>query len=137
MKFVKISQSELEETRKLYESVMSYACHGLFFREGVVYGDKISEIAQRSSDTYFSSIERILKGRGWVDEISFGEKEVVVKGSIEVSPGSEVETCHRMRGMLSKIYEKRLGKRMRCMEVSCESTGGNNCVFVIEPEVLE
>ena len=40
-RLVKISQEELDSVRKLYESVMSYACHGLFFREGMVLADEI------------------------------------------------------------------------------------------------
>jgi hypothetical protein len=45
MKFVKLSQSEYEAIRKLYEGVMSQACYGLFFREGMILGDEVSKIA--------------------------------------------------------------------------------------------
>lgn len=131
MRFVKISQPEIEAVRKLYESVMSYACHGLFFHEGLSLGADIAEMSTQAED-YFDSCRRILVGRGWVEDISFGSDEVKVTGSIEISEGAGTETCHRLKGILSKIYEVETERRLKFIERSCVSNAASECVFKVE-----
>ncbi|MFQ5909424.1 MAG: V4R domain-containing protein [Thermoplasmata archaeon] len=137
MKFVKISQDELTRVRQLYESIMSYACHGLFFCEGILYGAEIAKIAKMSEDTYFDVVAKIMKARGWIDTIEFRDDEAIIKGSVEVGSDDDTETCHRIRGIISSVYEEHLGQKVRCTETSCESTGKSSCVFIIEPETME
>ncbi len=131
MRFVKISQPEIEAVRKLYEGVMSYACHGLFFHEGLSLGADIAEMASQAED-YFDSCRRILIGRGWVEDVSFGSEEVKVTGSIETAEGVGAETCHRLKGILSKIYEVEKERRLKFEEAKCVSKGASECVFKIE-----
>lgn len=131
MRFVKISQPEIEAVRKLYESVMSYACHGLFYREGLSLGADIAEMASKSGD-YFESCRRILIGRGWVEDVFFAEDEVRVTGSIEASRDAGTQTCHRLKGIISKIYEAERGRRLKFNEEKCVSKGDSDCVFRIE-----
>ncbi len=128
---MKISQPEIEAVRRLYESVMSYACHGLFFREGLSLGADIAEMAAKAGD-YYESCRRILIGRGWVEDITLGSEEVKVAGSIEASPGVGEETCHRLKGIISKIYEAEKSKRLKFAEVKCVSKGAPECVFRVE-----
>ncbi len=71
----------------------------------------------------------MLKYRGWVSEVKFEDDKVVVKGSVEVYPGAESETCHRLRGILQKIIEEYNGLRTRFTEDECESLGNSNCIF--------
>ncbi|MFQ6128510.1 MAG: V4R domain-containing protein [Thermoplasmata archaeon] len=137
MKFVKISQDELTKVRQLYESIMSYACHGLFFFEGTLFGAEIAKIAKKNEDSYFDVAANIMKARGWADSVNFRENEAIVKGSVETRADSDTETCHRVRGIISRVYEEHLGRRVRCVETSCESMGKNSCVFIIEPENVE
>jgi predicted hydrocarbon binding protein len=137
MKFVKISQDELAKARRLYESIMSYACHGLFFREGILYGAEIAKIAEGNSDGYLDAAAKIMVARGWVDSVDFRDREAIVKGSVEMKPNSKSETCHRVRGIISRVFEGHLGMAVRCTETSCESTGKTSCVFIIEPETME
>ena len=132
MRYVKISQKELEEQRKLYESVMSNACHGLFFREGIVFGPELSAAAMEDRGTYFEKIKEALVERGWVEDIMFKGSEITALGSIEVSSGQE-PTCHRLRGIIRHIYEAFNNERLYCSEIQCASTGGDACVFKIEP----
>jgi len=73
MKFVKLSQAEFDEIRKLYEGVMAQACYGLFFREGMILGDEISKIALQEPEKYFETCANLLRARGWVDNIVFQE----------------------------------------------------------------
>jgi len=131
MKFVKISQPEFESLRKLYEGVMSYACHGLFFREGNELGAQIASLVKEDED-FFETTRKLLVGRGWVEDIEFGEGEVRAKGSVEVSKGNEMETCHRLRGIISKLYEIHKKEKVRFTEVECESTGSDKCLFKME-----
>lgn len=137
MKFVKISQDELAKARQLYESIMSYACHGLFFHEGILYGAEIAKIAKNNSDDYFDAAAKIMTARGWVDSIEFRENEAIVKGSVEMRQGGDSETCHRIRGIITRVYGEHHGSEVRCIETSCESTGKSSCVFIIEPETME
>ena len=127
-RFVKISQSEFTSVRKLYESVMSYACHGLFFREGSVLADEIVHEVEEGEDL-LPSARKILIARGWVEDVTFTDGAVRVRGSVESSPGSESETCHRLRGILSRLYELSTKSRARFAEVECASTGAKECVF--------
>jgi predicted hydrocarbon binding protein len=131
MRFVKISQSEVRDIRELYEGVMSQACYGLFYREGKIIGREITDIVSKSGEDFFVISKKLLKGRGWVDDISFTKDKAEVKGSIEVSK-SNSPTCHRLRGIISNIYEAYLQRKVYCKEVKCESSGGNKCVFEIE-----
>lgn len=133
MKFVKYSQSEFEGIRKLYEGVMAQACHGLFFREGMILGEEISKIALQEPDKYFEICANLLRAKGWVDNIVFQESNVVVEGSFEICTSSDDATCHRLRGIVRKMYEGRLRKRMHCEEVECTSRGDKHCVFKVEP----
>jgi predicted hydrocarbon binding protein len=134
MRFVKISQEEILATRKLYESVMSYACHGLFHREGKAVGRGVADIALKNPSEYFETTKNILVGRGWVQEMVFDGTTVTARGSIEVVPGSDTETCHRLQGILAMIYEAERGERLVCVEEECESTGADKCLFRIERE---
>jgi len=129
-RLVQISQEELDAVRRLYESVMSYACHGLFFREGMA----LAEQALRNSDGTdpLAAGKSLILERGWADDVTFTESGARVRGSIESASGSEMETCHRIRGILSKVLEVKAKKRVRLQEIECTSTGGRECRF--EPE---
>lgn len=131
MRSVKIDQAELRQIKELYEGVMSHACHGLFFKEGSVIGSAMAEEALKDKAHYFDRVGQELRERGWVESITFSEKEAVVKGSIEVSP-SDIPTCHRLRGMLREFYERFKGGRVKCTEEMCASTGHPECRFHIE-----
>ena len=128
MRFVRVSQEEFAATRKLYEGVMSYACHGLFFREGELIADSIAkEVA--SGEDLVDGARRVLVSRGWVEDIQFSRAEVRAKGSVEVSPGSEAETCHRLRGVVTRLHELQGRGKAKFAEIECESTGGTQCLF--------
>ncbi len=127
-RFVKISQQEFDSIRRLYESVMSYACHGLFFREGMSLADEMVKALAPGQDPLVAAKAMILE-RGWAEDVLFTESGARVRGSIEVSPGSEMETCHRLRGILSKLLETKAKHRVRLAEVECMSTGARECVF--------
>jgi predicted hydrocarbon binding protein len=113
MKFVKLSQSEFEEIRKLYEGVMSQACHGLFFREGMILGEEISKIAMQEPDEYYDISANLLS-------------------SIESCAQSDVPTCNRLRGIIKRLYEVKTHKRLHCDEIECVSKGDKHCVFRIQ-----
>lgn len=133
MKFVKLSQSEFEEIRKLYEGVMSQACYGLFFREGMILGEEMSKIALQEPEKYFEICANLLRARGWVDNIVFEESTAVAEGSIEgSSTGNGAATCHRLRGIVRKVYEAQMHKRLHCEEIECVSRGDKRCVFKVE-----
>jgi len=131
MKFVKLSQTEFEEIRKLYEGVMSQACYGLFFREGAVLGDEIARIASQEPEKYFEIAANLLRARGWIENIVFTPDRVTVEGSIE-AVGSEKATCHRLRGIIKRIYESKTRKRMHVEEVECVGKGDKQCSFRLE-----
>ena len=131
MRYVKIDQTELRQILELYEGVMSHACHGLFFKEGSVIGTDMAEEALKDRTKFFERAAALLKERGWVEELTFGDAEVVVKGSIEVAP-SDIPTCHRLRGILREFYERFKGGRVKCTEEMCSSTGPSECRFRIE-----
>jgi len=132
MKFVKLSQSEFEEIRKLYEGVMSQACYGLFFREGMILGEEMAKIAMQEQEKYFEICANLLRARGWVDNIIFQESTAVAEGSIEASQ-ADGPTCHRLRGIVRKVYEANTHRKLHCEEIECVSKGDKHCVFKVEP----
>ncbi len=129
MKFVRISQMEFEKIRGLYESVMSHACYGLFFREGFAFGEIIAKIAKTDGSDYYTTAGRLIKGRGWIESIEFDGYNVTTTGSIEASSKVGDVTCHRVRGMLKAIYEAETGKKLACFEDECVSLGAEACKF--------
>lgn len=133
---IRISRDELLDVRRIYESVMSYACYGLFFRQGEVLGDNIADIAMKSSEgekeKYFEVAANLLSGRGWVEKASFSDESVTVKGSIEVEEGKGQPTCHILKGMIKRIYEKYYNEGFNCEEIECQSKGDDSCVFKLE-----
>lgn len=131
MRYVKLNQSELHRIMELYEGVMSHACHGLFFKEGSTVGSDMAEEALKDREHYYDRAREILRERGWVEEVTFHDGEVVVKGSIEVAP-SDIPTCHRLRGILREFYERFKGSRVKCTEEMCASVGQAECRFRIE-----
>ncbi len=130
---VMISQEELKDIRELYEGVMSNASHGLFFKEGSIIGIGIASIANRDRKTYFETCQRVLKDKNWVKGIEFHDDTVTVQGSIEASH-SDKPTCHRLRGIIRKIYEVYLDKKIYCQETECESIQSGHCTFKISTE---
>ncbi|HYK93369.1 MAG TPA: V4R domain-containing protein [Thermoplasmata archaeon] len=131
MRYVKLNQEELHKIKELYEGVMSHACHGLFFKEGSVVGSDMAAEALKDRAKFHERAAQILKERGWIEEITFKDGEVLVKGSIEVSP-SDIPTCHRLRGILREFYERFKGSRVKCTEEACASVGESLCRFKIE-----
>lgn len=131
MRHIKISQKELINVRKLYESVMSNACHGLFFREGSVFGAEIANEALKDREKFFDIAGNVLKERGWLEDVTFNDDIITVKGSIEVAEG-DAPTCHRLRGVLRHLYEAYRNERVYCVEKNCQSKGDKTCVFNIE-----
>ena len=131
MRVVKLSQEEFASVRKLYESVMAYACHGLFFREGESIADSVVRAVEKG-ESLLVGARRVLIFRGWVEDLQFERDSVTARGAIEVSPGSESETCHRLRGIVTRLYELNYKDRAKFKEVECESTGSPRCVFKME-----
>lgn len=131
MRFVRISQKELGHLRHLYESVMSHASHGLFYREGQTIGRELIEMANGDPSAFLETEARLIKGRGWAEEIIFTETRVIAKGSIECCPGDTEATCHRLRGIIHVIMEKHTGKKLLCLEDKCLSLGDTQCEFIL------
>ena len=132
MRFVKISQTEVSSILRLYEGVMSYACHGLFYREGQALADQLAELCKGGGDI-LDGARKILIARGWVEDMVFDDAEIRVKGSIEAYKENESASCHRLRGILSRLRSIQSGKDAKFVEVECASTGSAECVF--KPEV--
>ncbi len=130
MKFVKLSQEELQKIAEFYKEVMSTAYEGLFFREGKVIGEGIMQIIDEESD-FRMKAAKLIEARGWADEIELGKSEAKSKGCIEVKENANDTTCHRMRGMLAIIYEKGTGNIVDVTEKKCQSKGDEGCVFDI------
>ncbi len=131
MKFVKLSQDELREIADFYKEVMSTAYEGLFFREGKVVGRGIMNVISQDDD-FREKASKLIKARGWVDNIELEDRSAVAEGSVEVTEDADQATCHRLRGILAVIYEEGTGNMVEVEEVECESTGGDRCKFEIE-----
>lgn len=132
MPHAKISQKEFLGIRKLYEKLMSNACHGLFFMEGSIIGAEIADLATKDRKNYFKIAKKELKERGWLEDVTFKDDTITVKGSIEASE-NDIPTCHRLRGIFRHLYEVYRAERAYCEEEKCESLGDKACVFKIEP----
>ncbi|MFY9606706.1 MAG: V4R domain-containing protein [Thermoplasmata archaeon] len=128
---IRLRREELVEIKRLYETVMTFASHGMFYRSGRIVGDRII----RSSGTDLLRVKESLIREGWVTNIDFEGDTITVVGSIEVT-NSDSPTCHMLRGLLAKVFEERSGKDVYCHERKCVSKGDDRCVFVIDTEVL-
>jgi predicted hydrocarbon binding protein len=128
---IKLRRDELVEIKKLYETVMTFASHGMFYRSGRIVGNRLVKV----TGTDLSRVRDALVKEGWVSDISFEGDTINVIGSIEVS-SSDSPTCHMLRGILAKVFEERTGKDVYCHERKCVSKGDDKCVFIIDSEVL-
>src|SRR5512136_1570726 len=128
---IKLRREELVEIKRLYETVMTFASHGMFYRSGRIIGDRLL----RSTGADLSKLKESLIREGWVTDISFEGDTISVTGSIEAA-NSDTPTCHMLRGILAKVYEERTGKDVYCHERKCVSKGDEKCLFVIDTEVL-
>lgn len=133
---VRISRDELLEIRKIYESVMSYACYGLFYRQGEILGKEMAKIAMKSSggdkEKYFEVAANLVAGRGWAEKAKFSNDTVIVTGSIEVEEGKGMPTCHILKGIVKSVYGEFYNEAFSCEEVECVSKGDKACVFKVE-----
>lgn len=128
---IRMRKEELVEIKKLFETVMTFASHGMFYRSGRIMGDRLIKAA--GSD--LNKVRDALIKEGWASDISFEGDTISVLGSIEAS-NSDSPTCHMLRGILAKVFEERTGKDVYCHERKCVSKGDDKCVFVIDTEVL-
>lgn len=128
---IKLRKDELVEIKRLYETVMTFASHGMFYRSGRVIGARIVKTA--GSD--FARVRDIMVHEGWVTDVDFDGDVVRVTGSIEAST-SDAPSCHFLRGILAKVFEERTGRDVYCHERKCLSKGDEKCEFVIDTEVL-
>ncbi|MFH0815472.1 MAG: V4R domain-containing protein [Methanobacteriota archaeon] len=129
-RYLRYSKGELGDIKKLYESVMSFAAHGMFFRTGKIMGKRIAGESKHAKD-YFGSAASALKEEGWAEVVEFDGAEVVVKGSIESRNGA-APSCHLLRGVITCLYEEKTGASVSCAEVECESSGAPRCLFKID-----
>ncbi len=128
---IKLRKEELVEIKRLYETVMTFASHGMFYRSGRIMGDRLIRVA----GTDLVRIREAMIKEGWATDIVFEGDTITVTGSIEAS-NSDSPTCHMLRGILAKVFEERSGKDVYCHERRCMSKGDDKCVFVIDTEVL-
>ncbi|MGB9636727.1 MAG: V4R domain-containing protein [Thermoplasmata archaeon] len=135
MPVVLLTKADISELKRVIDSVMTVASHGIFYRAGLGIGNRIAGLSYKTN--YFQEVGERLRKEGWLKEIKFGEDgTVIVKGSIEVEP-SNVESCHILRGIIAAIYQKHLNSgSIYCTEYKCESMGSPNCEFRIETEVI-
>jgi len=129
---IKLRRDELIATKKLYETVMTFAAHGLFYRSGRLIGERIA----KEVGTDIEALKAHLLDEGWALDVDFEEDTVIVKGAIEVTE-SDVPTCHMLRGLLSKFFEEKIGRDVYCHERSCQSKGDAYCVFSLDAEMVK
>src|SRR5207244_1183081 len=70
---------------------------------------------------------KLILERGWAEEVSFTDSGARVRGSIEAMPGADMETCHRLRGLQSKLLEAKTKQRVRPLELEFISPGPRPC----------
>lgn len=128
---IRLRREELVEIKRLYETVMTFASHGMFYRSGRIIGDRLLRI----TGSELTRVREALIKEGWVIDIVFEGDTITAGGSIEAS-NSDTPTCHMLRGILAKVFEDRTGKDVYCHERKCVSKGDDKCVFVIDTEVL-
>ncbi|MCJ7606293.1 MAG: 4-vinyl reductase [Thermoplasmata archaeon] len=128
---IKLRKDELVEIKNLYETVMTFASHGMFYRTGRIVGNSLV----KNAGTELTRVRDAMIKEGWATDINFDGDVITVTDSIEAS-SSDAPTCHMLRGVLAKLFEERTGKDVYCHERKCVSKGDESCVFVIDTEVL-
>src|SRR5205809_7760198 len=101
---------------------MSYACHGLFFREGMVLAEDVTRNLPLGEDPLEAG-KQVIVERGWAEDVLFTETGARVRGSIEAMQGSDREACKRRRGVLSELIEEKTKNEGRVAEVKEEDSG--------------
>ena len=128
MRFIKLSKKNVQEINSYFQSIMSNAHEGVFYRAGKVIGKDLKDIVDEADK---DRLEKIIKARGWVDSIDLDNEVAVVEGSIEVNEELDSPTCHMLRGIICGIQPEEPGMMIEVEEVKCESVGDDHCEFKI------
>ncbi len=128
MRFTKLSKKNIQEINSYFRSIMSNAHEGVFYRAGKVIGKDLKDIVDEADN---ERLEKIIKARGWVNEIDLESDEVIAKGSIEVNEEQDSPTCHMLRGIISGVQPDKPGMMIEVEEEECESLGDDHCKFKI------
>ncbi len=131
MKTITITARDMKKIRELYEGIIGNASHGLFCQEGQAIAETIF-LELEGQEITMELIASKLKELGWAEDILFADEEVDIVGSPEAAYSNKTPTCHRMRGILRVIYEKKTNCSVKVVEKKCAAQGNDKCVFSVE-----
>ena len=114
-RFIRYRKEDIAEIKELYESIMTIAAHGLFFRTGRILGARLVRKSGSAGNIY-EVMAKLLKDEGWVESVKFEKDRIVVKGSIE-AVRQPTPSCHMLRGVLTKVIEIVESKKVYCNEI--------------------
>ncbi len=107
----------------------------LLYLSGKAVGEKLSE--HISDDASLKKAGKMIKGRGWVEEIMLEKNQAIVQGSIEIDKSLDQPSCDMIRGILCGIYEEMTGEIIEANEEKCESLNDEHCEFKIKKKEFE
>ncbi len=137
MKFVKLSQEDIENISHFYQNMIGDAREILLYIWGKAGGDKMSELIEEGEEDSLKRAKNLMEGRGWGEEIELEEDLVTAKGSIEVDKTLEMPSCNLLRGMICGLYEGVRGGLIEVKEVKCQSLDHEHCEFEIKEKKFE
>ena len=122
---IKLRRDELVEIKKLYETVMTFASHGMFYRSGRIVGDRLI----RSTGTELGRVREALIREGWVTDISFeGEGCTISQAAsslvTEMFHGKTLADVEATSGeaILDILGRELAGTRLKCATLGLNTT---------------
>ena len=139
-RYLLVSRNELLEIKELYRQILGKSSIGLFYSSGHIIGNSIADESLKREGDFFNNARDLMVERDLVKDVVFSDKVITVRGSIETKKEEyrkpKRNTCHILRGVLVRLYEKYKNDKFYCEEIECESNNYDRCVFRIEKEVF-
>lgn len=126
---VTLTQTEVQQTRELLESVMTIAAHGILYRVGQILGERLVKEAKLRGGRVPDTAAVLLVERGWALEVRFFAQKAQIRGSLEAKQAPE-PTCHVLRGLVHAIAADE-GGIVTVREEACASQGAELCTFAV------
>ncbi len=136
MRFVKLTEEDIERIANSYQDLIADAWEFLFYLWGKEMGKEIWEHIS-GNDEPIKKAADLIEGRGWVEEIFLEKEMAIAKGCIETNKSYDSPSCHILRGIISAIHEESTRRLIDVEEVKCESLEDEHCEFKIKEKNFE
>lgn len=118
MRFVELSEEEIKNISCFNQKIVGDAKEIDFYLSGEVMGESSGN--RISEGEHLKRAGRMLKGRGWVEEISMEVNQTIFKSDIEIDRSLGRTSCNIIRRELGVMTERTIREFIEVEEVKSQ-----------------